>query len=81
MNKNAVSIYDKHRAIRHLNIAITYTDIRYKGWNLEYYPDYGRFKEETVIITCENGHQYSVCVEADSIVAMIADVCKELLRH
>ena len=80
MNRNMESINAKVSAIKNLENAIT-CDRRYEGGSLEYFPEAGQLHEETVVIICKNGHQYSVCVEADSIVAMIADVCRELLRH
>jgi hypothetical protein len=79
MNRNSESISAKISAIKNLEKAIT-CDRRYEGWSLEYFPECGQLHVETVII-CKNGHQYSVCVEGDSIVAMIANVCRELLRH
>lgn len=80
MNRNMESINAKVSAIKNLEKAIT-CDRRYEGWSLEYFPECGQLHEEAVVIICKNRHQYYVCVEADSIVAMIADVCRELLRH
>ena len=80
MNRNMVSINAKVSAIKNLEKAIT-CDRRYEGWSLEYFPECGPLHEETVVIICKNGYQYYVNVDADSIVAMIADVCKELIRH
>lgn len=36
---------------------------------------------EQVIIICNNGYRYWVCIEADSLGAIIEDVVKEALRH
>jgi len=80
MNRSIESINAKVSAIMNLEKAIT-CDRRYEGWSLEYFPEYGQLYEETVVITCKNGYQYYVNVDADSIAAMIADVCKELIRH
>lgn len=80
MNRNMESINAKVSAIKNLEKTIT-CDRRYEGWSLEYFPECGPLHEETVVIICKNGYQYYVNVDADSIVAMIADVCKELIRH
>lgn len=37
--------------------------------------------EEVVTIVCENGHTYEVNVAADSHLAIIEDVMKEVMRH
>ena len=49
-----------------------------KGW-----VDRLTFNEETevVIIHCRNGHMYLVNVAADSHLAIIEDVMKEVMKH